>query len=129
MVWDCGGWRSSGVYAAETHLESLGVLVHWLLGKCIATQVVYLTCCSGIVYCHLHDVPWFGRDERGQTSFFAGGSREQTGLEGWIISGIIVTVSLMFVLIAVLGEKCSHKFSVLFSLMALVVIYVGVGYL
>lgn len=110
-------------------MEPLGVLVHWLLGNCLVIQAVYLTCCSGIVYCHLHDVPWFGRDERGQTSFFAGGSREQTGLEGWIVSGIIVTVSLMFVLIAVLGEKCSHKFSVLFSLMALVVIYAGVSYL
>lgn len=129
MVWNCGGWRSRGVYASEADLEPLGVLVYWLLGKCLDIQAVYLTCCSGIVYCHLHDVPWSGRDERGQTSFFAGGSREQTGLEGWIISGIIITVSLMFVLIAVLGEKCSQKFSVLFSLMALVVIYVGVGYL
>lgn len=35
----------------------------------------------------------------------------------------------MFVLIGVTGEKCSHKFSSIFGLFALLVIYLGVTYL
>jgi hypothetical protein len=46
-----------------------------------------------------------------------------------VISGLIVTVSLMFILIGVAGEKCSHKFSSVFSLLALLIIYLGVSYL
>jgi hypothetical protein len=70
-----------------------------------------------------------GRDQTGQASIFAGGQREQTSLEGWIISGLIITVSLMFILIGVMGEKCSQKFSSIFSLLALLIIYLGVTYL
>ena len=35
----------------------------------------------------------------------------------------------MFILIGVTGEKCSHKFSALFSFLAILIIYLGVTYL
>lgn len=43
--------------------------------------MIYITCCSGIVYDIIHDVPFTGRDPKtGETIIFSGGNREQYGL-------------------------------------------------
>ena len=83
-----------------------------------------MTCCSGIIYDILHDVPFTGRDQKtGETIIFADGNREQYGLEGWIVSISITMIGLFFVSIVLAGEKYSQKFSAIAGLMALAIIY------
>lgn len=51
--------------------------VFWLVGS----LVVYITCCSGIIYDIIHDVPMTGKDPKtGETIIFSSGNREQYGL-------------------------------------------------
>jgi len=46
--------------------------IFWLVGSLI----IYITCCSGIVYDIIHDVPMTGRDPKtGETIIFSGGNR------------------------------------------------------
>ena len=93
-------------------MEPLGFLAGWLPGNSPATQLIYITCCSGIVYDIIHDVPMTGRDQKtGETIIFSGGNREQYGLEGWIVSISITLVGLLFVGITILSEKFGHKSS------------------
>lgn len=122
--WCC--LRIDRVHPTEDCLESLGILVHLFSSKQVFTQAIYLTCQSGIVYCILHDITW---KTHGQAGIFSGGSREQTMQEGFFVSGIIITISMMLILVGVLGRKCSHKFSSIVCIFALLLVYVGVSYL
>lgn len=114
------------LHPIEGYLEQLGVLVHLFSSTHRFTKAIYFTCQSGIVYCILHDISW---KTQGQSGIFSGGSREQTMQEGFFISGIIVTISLMLILIGILGRNCSHKFSSIFCIFAILLVYVGVSYL
>lgn len=49
--------------------------------------------------------------------------------EGFFVSGIIVTIAMMFILVGVIGKKCSHKFSSIICITAILLIYVAVSYL
>lgn len=84
-------------------MESLDILADCLTRKKLFRQTIYVTCVSGIVYCHIHNVPFNSRDQSGLPIIFGSGSREQTELEGWVLSGIITTVGLLFILIGVTG--------------------------
>lgn len=88
------------------------------------TQIIYITCCSGIVYDIIHDVPMTGRDPKtGETIIFSGGNREQYGLEGWIVSISITLVGLLFVSIVLFTENAKFKISLIFGGVALYLIF------
>lgn len=80
-------------------------------------------CCSGIVYCIIHDIPLFSEGPA-----ISGQSRSQTGIEGWIMSGVISTVGLMLIVVGVSGSKLKASYSVIFAGSALVLVWIGVKY-
>ena len=82
-------------------------------------------CCSGIVYCIIHDVPLYSRDG----AFFNRQNRSQTGIEGWVISGLITGIGVLLVLVGVVGDKCRASYSTIISLVALAIVWIGVQYL
>lgn len=49
--------------------------------------------------------------------------------EGFYVSSLILAVAIMFILVGVLGKKCSHKFSSILSVIALLLVYIAVSYL
>ena len=105
-------------------MESLDLLARWLAGNRLSIQLIYITCCSGIVYDIIHDVPFTGRDPKtGETIIFSGGNREQYGLEGWIVSISITLVGLFFVSIVVTGQKYSERYSAIVGVVAILLIY------
>ena len=77
----CGTNWSLCLCTHAIFVESLGLLACWLTGKYFFIQIVYVTCCSGIIYDIIHDVPMTGKDQKtGETIIFSGGNREQYGL-------------------------------------------------
>lgn len=104
-------------------MESLAILAIRLIGICKNMQAVYVVCCSGIVYCIIHDVPFQGRGQNGEEVIFSDGSREQYGLEGWVISAAVTFVGLLFIAIAVTGEKCRQRYSLIVGIVSLIAIY------
>jgi hypothetical protein len=111
-------------------VEPLDLLASRLTCTLNSTQVVFVICCSGIIYDIIHDVPLTGRDPKtGETIIFSGGNREQYGLEGWIVSISITLVGLLFVSIIFFSEKVAFKASLVFGFVALYFIYFIVGQL
>ena len=99
-------------------------MVDGITGTAIITQLVYVTCCSGIIYDIIHDVPLTGRDPKtGETIIFSGGNREQYGLEGWIISISITLVSILFVSIVLLSERWKSSYSTVLGAAAILLIF------
>ena len=45
-------------------MESLGLLASCVAGISAHIQMIYITCCSGIIYDIIHDVPFTGRDPK-----------------------------------------------------------------
>jgi oligosaccharyltransferase complex subunit gamma len=104
-------------------MEPLDVLASCLFSNDQITQVVYITCTSGIIYDIIHDVPFTGRDPKtGETIIFAGANREQYGLEGWIVSISIMLVGVLFVGIILVGHKLPERYSALAGGVALFLI-------
>jgi hypothetical protein len=105
-------------------LESLDFLACWFFGICLSIKIIYITCCSGIIYDIIHDVPFTGRDQKtGETIIFSGGNREQYGLEGWIVSISITLVGLLFVSVVVIGERFKEKYSAIAGVAAILLIF------
>jgi hypothetical protein len=102
----------------------LGFLVGRITCISHSIQIVYITCCSGIIYDIIHDVPLTGRDPKtGETIIFSGGNREQYGLEGWIISISIALVALLFVSVVVFGEHWKSSYSTVLGATAILLIF------
>ena len=69
------------LHTTQVHLEPLDLLARRITRNSLIIQMIYVTCCSGIVYDIIHDVPFTGRDPKtGETIIFSGGNREQYGL-------------------------------------------------
>eukprot|EP00331_Platyophrya_macrostoma_P011842 CAMPEP_0176432402 /NCGR_PEP_ID=MMETSP0127-20121128/15377_1 /TAXON_ID=938130 /ORGANISM="Platyophrya macrostoma, Strain WH" /LENGTH=357 /DNA_ID=CAMNT_0017814575 /DNA_START=12 /DNA_END=1085 /DNA_ORIENTATION=- len=61
----------------------------WLFGS----YVVYFICMSGLVYCIIHGTPWTTQ-QNGEVQWWTSGSRNQLGLEGWVMSGSVLMTGL-----------------------------------
>lgn len=119
-----GSGRSPCLHQTEVHLEPLDLLARWLTRNSPLIQLIYITCCSGIIYDIIHDVPFTGRDPKtGETIIFSGGNREQYGLEGWIVSISITLVGLFFISVVVSGQKYAERYSALIGVIAIMLIY------
>lgn len=89
-----------------------------------------MTCCSGIIYDIIHDVPMTGKDQKtGETIIFSGGNREQYGLEGWIVSISITLVGIIFVAIIMVSRSNKRNLSIIGGIVGLWLIWFVVGQL
>ncbi len=102
----------------------MGFLANWFTCNFKFIKLIYVTCCSGIIYDIIHDVPLTGRDPKtGETIIFSGGNREQYGLEGWIVSISITLVAILFISIVAFGERLKESYSALIGAAAILLIW------
>lgn len=100
---------------------------HWIVWF-IGSILIYITCCSGVIYDILHDVPFVGRDRNtGEVMVFAEGNRQQYGAEGLVVSLMISFIGILFVSIIVMGQKLDKKYSFIGGVAALVLIFMLVN--
>jgi hypothetical protein len=87
---------SAAGYYAATELSAF-----WMSPKVwLATSLlIYVTCCSGVIYNILHGVPMVGRTPRGDVEIFSGGGREQYAFEGFLVAAMTILIALCFVAI------------------------------
>jgi len=67
----------------------------WFIGS----MLVYFICMSGIVYNIIHGVPFNNVGKDGNVEWFHSGGRSQFGAEGYIMSGTISILGLLFILL------------------------------
>lgn len=111
---------AAGVYI---YINLKFIWTNWIVWF-VGSLLVYITCVSGVIYDIIHDVPFVGRDRNtGEVMVFAEGNREQYGAEGLVISLMISFIGLLFVSIIVMGQRLDKKYSLVGSLVALLLIF------
>jgi oligosaccharyltransferase complex subunit gamma len=120
-VYRSGCFRSVCLHQNEIYLDELDLLVYRFTCTIYITQIIYITCCSGIIYDIIHDVPFVGRDQKtGETVIFSEGNREQYGAEGFIVSITITGIGLLFISIITIGKRVSAKYSLIAGIATLI---------
>ena len=83
----------------------------WFIMSCIC----FFICLGGFVHNYLHNVPLVGteRDENGDQTYelFSTGSREQYGLEGYIISFLMLLMGSCMIFLTYLPKLDFKKLS------------------
>lgn len=117
------GFISVAAVGVYIYINLKFIWTNWIVWF-VGSLLVYITCVSGVIYDIIHDVPFVGRDRNtGEVMVFAEGNREQYGAEGLVISLMISFIGLLFVSIIVMGQRLDKKYSLVGSLVALLLIF------